>query len=251
MKKSVSNASVILLAVFILSGFVRGETGRFTFDFESGIVFSGSNDVRIPGDTGTLFSLTRDLKSESGVYYRLRLNWRLSRRSTLSALFAPLTIKAAGRADAPLIFFDRTFPAGSPLEGTYTFNSYRLTYRYEFIRNGRWTVGAGFTAKIRDAVILLTSGDLRSEKANVGFVPLLNFRAEYRGTGRWGLLLEADALAAPQGRAEDVLAAVLFRLSPALTLKAGYRIVEGGADNKEVYNFALIHYAAIGLLVDF
>ena len=58
-------------------------------------------------------------------------------------------------------------------------------------------------------------------------------------------------MAAPQGRAEDVLAAVLFRLSPALTIKAGYRLVEGGADNKEVYTFALIHYAAIGLLVDF
>jgi hypothetical protein len=251
MKKFMPNACLILVAVFLLSGFVRGENGQFTFDFESGIAFSGSNSVRIPGDTGTLFSLTRDLKAESGVYYRLRLNWRLSRRSTLSALFAPLTLKAAGTADAPLVFFDRTFPAGSPLEGTYTFNSYRLTYRYEFIRNECWTVGAGFTAKIRDAGIRLTSGDLRSEKTNVGFVPLLNFRAEYRGPGRWGFLLEADALAAPQGRAEDVLAAVLFRLSPALTLKAGYRIVEGGADNKEVYNFALIHYAAIGFLVDF
>jgi hypothetical protein len=36
-----------------------------------------------------------------------------------------------------------------------------------------------------------------------------------------------------------------------LTLKAGYRIVEGGADNIEVYSFALIHYASIGALIRF
>jgi hypothetical protein len=29
----------------------------------------------------------------------------------------------------------------------------------------------------------------------------------------------------------------------------GYRILEGGADNDEVYNFALFHYAAVGVTV--
>jgi hypothetical protein len=33
-------------------------------------------------------------------------------------------------------------------------------------------------------------------------------------------------------------------------LKAGYRLLEGGADNDEVYNFALINYAAFGFLID-
>jgi len=241
---------VIVLTLWGAGSALAGED-RFKFDLESGLAFNGANNVRVPGDTGTLFSLTRDLTSKPGIFLRLRLNWRLSRRSTLSALFAPLTLKANGTPAGPLFFLDRTFPAGAPLEGSYTFNSYRLTYRYEFIRNERWTVGAGFTAKIRDAAIRLVSGDLHSEKTNVGFVPLLNFRAEYRGPGLWGFLFEADALAAPQGRAEDVLAAVLVRLGPRIILKAGYRLVEGGANNDVVYNFALIHYAVVGLLVDF
>lgn len=250
--KRLTIAISVCLALALLGARPAGaQEKRFTFDLEGGPAFNGYNDVRVPGDTGTFFSLTKDLDSKPGLYLRLRLNWRLGPKSTLSLLVAPLTLKADGTAAAPLFFQDRTFAAGSPLNGSYTFNSYRLTYRFEFIRGERWTVGAGVTAKIRDAAIRVSSGNQSAEKTNVGFVPLLNFRAVYRGPGIWGFLFEADALAAPQGRAEDVLAAVLIRLSPAITLKAGYRIVEGGADNAVVYNFALIHYAAVGLLIDF
>jgi hypothetical protein len=62
-------------------------------------------------------------------------------------------------------------------------------------------------------------------------------------------LLEGDALAAPQGRAEDVLVAAGYRLSDKISLKAGYRILEGGADNDEVYNFTLLSYAAVGIVI--
>ena len=31
-------------------------------------------------------------------------------------------------------------------------------------------------------------------------------------------------------------------------VRLGYRILEGGADNNEVYNFALFHYASVGIL---
>jgi hypothetical protein len=54
-------------------------------------------------------------------------------------------------------------------------------------------------------------------------------------------------LAAPQGRAEDVLAAVVLRLSDSYAMRAGYRILEGGADNDEVYNFSLFNYAVLGV----
>jgi len=66
---------------------------------------------------------------------------------------------------------------------------------------------------------------------------------------KFGILLEGDALAAPQGRAEDVLIAATYRLSDRMGLKAGYRILEGGADNDEVYNFALFNYASVGLSI--
>jgi hypothetical protein len=63
--------------------------------------------------------------------------------------------------------------------------------------------------------------------------------------------LDGDGLAAPQGRAEDVLAVLTMQASDRIGFKLGYRILEGGADNDEVYSFALIHYASFGALIYF
>jgi hypothetical protein len=68
---------------------------------------------------------------------------------------------------------------------------------------------------------------------------------------KFGLLLEGDALAAPQGRAEDVRLAGTFKLSDHFGIRAGYRILEGGADNDEVYNFSLFNYASVGITYTF
>jgi len=104
---------------------------------------------------------------------------------------------------------------------------------------------------VRDAVTSLSAGDLFAEKTNVGLVPLINFKLERRLGDRASFLLEGDALAAPQGRAEDIFAGVLVHANDNWSVKAGYRILEGGADNDEVYTFALIHYAAVGVVVRF
>jgi hypothetical protein len=111
--------------------------------------------------------------------------------------------------------------------------------------------GLGFTAKIRDAKIAISSPGSDSEKTNVGFVPIINFRLLWNIDNTFGVLLYGDALAAPQGRAEDVLLAAMFRLSDRLGARAGYRILEGGADNDEVYNFSLFNYASIGITYTF
>jgi hypothetical protein len=242
-------ASAALILAFAAPA--SGAESGWRLDFENGAVFSGYNNIAIPGDTGTRFSLSRDFKTEAAYFYRLRLTWRISARHSLSALYAPLKLAASGVSPFAIRFFGADFPAGAPVSGSFMFNSYRLTYRYELVTGPAWKVGIGFTAKIRDAAIGLESGALSAKKTNVGFVPLLNLRVERRLSAKLGLLLEADALAAPQGRAEDVLLAVLYRISPAMTLKAGYRFVEGGADNAEVYNFTFIHYASIGLQIDF
>jgi hypothetical protein len=117
------------------------------------------------------------------------------------------------------------------------------------VLNPKFEFGLGFTAKIRDAKIALASATLESEKTNVGFVPIINFRMLWKPYEKLGILLEGDALAAPQGRAEDILIAVTYRVSDWLGLKAGYRLLEGGADNDEVYNFSMFNYAAAGIYI--
>jgi hypothetical protein len=225
--------------------------GQWFFDFENGLALSGYNDVQIPREEGTRFSLSEDLKTDPSYYFRVRLGYQWKSRHTISLFASPFRLRAAGSVDEEILFFEETFPADVPLTGVYKFNSFRLTYRYDFVRRGKWRVGVGLTAKIRDAFIKIEGDGLVSNKTNVGFVPLVNFRVLWQFHEDWGLLLEGDAAAASQGRAEDVLLALQYRLNDRLTLRAGYRILEGGADVEEVYNFALIHFFGAGLTYTF
>lgn len=246
--KNKSNLISVFFVVAIL--FMQPSAkAQLSLDIESGAIIVGYNDVRIPGDAGTLLSLTDDLSSKPTAFVRLRAGYTIKSRHTISVLYAPLTVKSDGSTAFPIYFEGVTFPANTPLDASYTFNSYRITYRYDFVKKPKFEFGLGFTAKIRDAEIALNSDGLASSKTNVGFVPIINFRLNWIMNEKFGLLLEGDALAAPQGRAEDVLLAATYKISPKITLKAGYRILEGGADNDEVYNFSLFNYLSVGAII--
>jgi hypothetical protein len=216
-------------------------------DLEFAVANSSSNDVAIPAETGTRFSLTDDLDADPARCFRLRLGWRLSGRQQVMLLAAPLRLVSSGRAPWPIDFAGTTFPEGSRLEARYHFDSYRMTYRYALHRDDRWAIDVGLTLKVRVAEISLRAQELRTDYDNVGFVPLLYARLERTFHHRWRALLEIDALAAPQGRAEDLFCGVGYTATERLQLRAGYRLLEGGADVEEVYTFALIHYAAFGV----
>lgn len=145
----------------------------------------------------------------------------------------------------PLSFAGASYAAGQATRATYTFNSYRLSYRYRFDAAERTTAWVGFTAKARDAVIALEQGATTSRKENLGFVPLLHLSGEWRCVPGWRLSLDADVLAGGPGRAEDVALKLGYDLGDRRTIQAGYRTVEGGADVAEVYNFASLHHAVV------
>ncbi len=219
----------------------------FEVDFEAGVAIASRNDVRIPGAGGTDLSLVDDLSAPPAPVFRVRVGYRLADRHLVTALFAPLRFNATGVLDREATFAGQTYPAGSSLLAVYRFDSYRLTYRYSFVRNDTLELAAGLTGKIRDAEISMYGAET-ARKTNTGFVPLVNFHLEWRPRGgSFGIVLDADALAAPQGRAEDILLAATWAVSDAIVLRIGYRTVEGGADNDEVYNFTWLHYAVAGV----
>lgn len=248
MKKTAFGLAAITLFTLLAAA---PSFGQWFADFENGAALPGYNDVQVPRDAGTLFSLSEDLSAKAAYFFRVRIGIQWKDRHTISVFAAPFRIRAAGSVDRELVFFEETFDANTPLAGVYKFNSYRLTYRYDLVRKGKWRVGVGFTAKIRDAGIKIGGDGRNSDKTNVGFVPLINFRVLWQFDGKWGLLLEGDAAAAKQGRAEDVLLALQCRLNDRLALRAGYRILEGGADVEEVYNFALVHFLSAGITYTF
>ncbi len=241
--------SLLLAGLLILIG--SKALAQWSVDFETGAVFSGYNDVQIPKETGTKFSLSEDLEIDPVFFFRARLTYSFRERHHLSALAAPLRFDASGQIDRPVRFNEADFAANVPLTAGYRFDSYRLTYRYDVYQGEKLTAGLGFTAKIRDASIRLADEEKETEKKNTGFVPLLNFKLDWTLWDRFGLLLEGDALAAPQGRAEDVLLASQYKLSQDVKLKLGYRLLEGGADADEVYTFALVNYLVCGVIMAF
>jgi hypothetical protein len=243
-------ATFVLLVLSAITSPVKSEA-LLQLDMETGLVISGYNDVRIPGDTGTEISLSKELPIDPTSFFRISLFYRLGDRNSLGLLLAPLRLEARGSVDRPVQFHTAQFPANTVLRARYRFDSYRLTYRYDFYHGDHLQAGAGLTAKVRDASISLEGDGRKAEKKNTGFVPLVNFRLHWMMATEFSLLLEGDALAAPQGRAEDILLALCYWPDEHLGLKLGYRVLEGGADNDEVYNFTLVHYLVAGAIVSF
>lgn len=217
-------------------------------ELEGGPVWQSYNDVEIPNDgSAARFSLKDLAGAGPWASGRLYVTWNPAERHGVRFMAAPLSLRATGVPTEPLSFAGADYLAGEPTEATYTFDSYRLSYRYRFHAGERTTAWVGFTGKIRDAVTALEQGETASRKTNVGFVPLLHLAGEWRMAPRWTGSLDIDALAGGPGRAEDAALELGYDVSDRWTVQAGYRMVEGGADVDEVYTFAWLHYAVVSL----
>jgi hypothetical protein len=214
---------------------------RVTIEVEGGALWQNRNDVRIPADGGTRFSLA-DVAGE-GPYPigRVTVDWDIDDRHALRHVVAPLEFAGEGTLAQPVDFAGASFAAGAPVEAKYRFSNYRIGYRYTFHQDDRWRLRAGATLFLRDAEVQLTQGAVSASDSNVGLVPLANLAAEYRANQRFSLLAEFDGLAAPQGRALDFTLKGIYDLNEQCSLAFGYRTIEGGADNDEVYSFAWLN----------
>ncbi len=224
---------------------------QFSIDAETGFAFQDYNHVRIPNETGTFFNFNGDFDiSTPLVPFRVRLGYTFGERNHFFGLFAPLFVNYEGAAPRDIQFQQANFEAGDMMDGFYQFNSYRLTYRRDVVRDDHWTVGIGFTAKIRDASVQLENEEgLKDRKDDVGFVPLLHLFTSYTLENRIQLYLEGDGLAGGPGRAFDFFLGTRIPLTDRTDLKAGYRILEGGANIDEVYNFTLVNFAVFGVFI--
>jgi len=239
-----------IIVSLLLCCFFSSVKAQFKLDLEGGVIPGTSyNKVRIPNTGGTLVNLSDDLNEKAKAFYRIRLGYTINEKHTLLLLYAPLTLNYHGNFNQSIQFNDRNFSANVPVNVYYKFNSYRFTYRYNFIRQGRWQVGAGLTAKIRDADIRFKNELYDTHYDNVGFVPIINFYACYKPNYHWSFIVEGDALAAKVGRAEDIFAGAAYQLNTRLGIKLGYRVLEGGADNDKIYTFNWVNYASAGILL--
>jgi hypothetical protein len=239
--------TILVLFIGIMStSVIAQDMSAFELELEAGPVWQTRNDVQIPNtDAGTRFSLVDLAGKGPWPAARLYIIWNINDRHSLRGLLAPLAYTETGSFTAAVEFAGESYPPGTPVDGTYKFNSWRLGYRYRFLNREHLKLSVGFTAKIRDAKIELAQGGTTSKDTDLGFVPLLYLGADWGFTENWHLIFDFEGLAGGPGRAFDVALKFQYDFNDQWGISAGYRTVEGGADVEAVYNFAWLHYAVV------
>ncbi|MGD2160998.1 MAG: hypothetical protein PVG94_07455, partial [Gammaproteobacteria bacterium] len=143
------------MLLFPVSSIAGSEQLIWDIGIEAGPVWQSRNEVQIPGDSGTRFSLDDLAGTGPFPFYRLQLTYEIKPRHSLRFLLAPFEYHESGVFGDDVFFVDQTFAAGLQTEAGYRFNSYRATYRYLFYQGEAWRWHVGVTAKIRDAEITL------------------------------------------------------------------------------------------------
>ena len=250
--KRLTTIVLVLASIAVAVPPATAETPRFSLELEAGPTWQSKNDVQIPNDElGTRFSLKDLVGAGPWPAARVYFTWNINQKNGLRLLLAPLSYAETGIFDDPVDFAGAAYAPDVPTKATYQFNSWRLTYRYQFKESDRWQLWIGATAKIRDAEIKLQQGDTTSRDTDVGFVPLLYFGADWRFAEKWHLIADFDGLAGGPGRAIDLALKIGYDINDRWSVTAGYRTVEGGVDIDEVYNFAWFNYAVVSGVVRF
>ncbi len=218
-------------------------------DLDAGAGWIPRNEAAFPGDSGSRFDLARASTSGPVPVFRGEAVWPASPQTEWRLLAAPFRAAEGGRLDEPVSFGGAQFQAGA-VRGRYRFDSYRLTFRSLWKEGPRSRWMAGGTLKVRDAEIGLDQNGLSRRTRNTGFVPLLNVWGREELGGHWSLELQFDGLGAPQGYAVEGEAKAVYR-SGAGEWYAAVRLLDGGADNDEVYAFATLFSVAFGMRLQF
>jgi hypothetical protein len=249
MIKKSEQLKAMFAALFLVPFAVNAQSPRVLLELEGGAAWQSYNDVQIPNNaSSTRFSLRDVAGGGPWPAGRAYLTWNVNDRHGLRLLAAPFSITEDGTSAEPISFAGANYSALQPLRATYTFNSYRVSYRYRFRATEQTKAWVGFTAKLRDAQVKLVQGSVTSQKDDLGFVPLLHFAVERKVADKWQVDFDADALAGGPGRAVDASLKLGYDPGGAWMVRAGYRTVEGGADVDEVYSFAWLHYGVASLV---
>jgi hypothetical protein len=219
-------------------------------NLESGAIFTEINDIR-NGNNGTIFSLKNDFQTPVIPFLRFRIGYLVNGKNHFSILYAPLKIVETGTIEKDIVFDGKNFKANVPIEVVYKFNSYRFTYNRRIISKDNFNLGLGLSAKIRDAGVSLNNREFLSQNFSIGFVPLINLIASWDISQKMGVDFFGEGIAASKGRAIDLSLSGRYNFSNYLQGNIGYRLLEGGANGTNRYNFIQLHFVFVSLNYSF
>ncbi len=230
---------LLLLLSFYLAVPVSAQTLQHRLEVEFASAWQNKNTIQIPSDQrGTRFSAKKIIGDGPWGQVRVNGEYHFNNKHALRFVLSPFSYTEEGRAAAQINYNGQTFSNTENLSIKYRFNSWRVGYQYHYFESEKADIWFGFTGKIRDAEVTLRQGNISTTDDNVGFVPLLYLAGRYRFNDRWSVFADADGLAGGPGRAFDISAKLNYAVNKDWGMNLGYRMLEGGVDGDEVYNFA-------------
>jgi hypothetical protein len=191
-------------------------------------------------------------------YQRYSVDVVLGGRNRVTLLYQPLTLNTrtvVGRngTTAPVVIDDESFADGTPLDITYGFDFWRVSWLYDFARSPNTILGAGISLQLRNASIVFTSVDAttaqRTVNQNIGPVPILKARAAHWFSPQFGLDFEADGFYASsaifngsgnpfEGWIWDASLSAKTRFAPNASAFLTVRSIGGGANGSNAYSYS-------------
>jgi hypothetical protein len=240
-------------AVQIIPHFEQGFVGVLYHHYQSGVGGTDFNFIT-QGGQDILFP-----------YQRYSVELVLGGHSRFTFLYQPLTINTRtvvdrnGSGTGDIVIDGTAFPSGTPLDITYGFDFWRLSYLYDVSNDPRTILGLGASLQVRNASIVFTSSGLpapgsgptevRAVSQNIGPVPILKMRAAHWFSPLFGLDFEADGFyassaffnGATQAFTGWIWDAALSARSQIMANAAAYltvRSIGGGASGNNAYSYS-------------
>ena len=205
------------------------------------------------GDQGTAFDYVNQGGQEILFFYqRLSIDLIMAKRHTFTLLYQPLTFETKTRIPADftsgVTVDNTTFAPGTGLNLKYGFDFYRFSYLFSIIQSDRFMLGAGISLQLRNASIVFesTDGSSITVNQNLGLVPIIKLKMEYRFLSGAFLGLEADGFYASssifngatfpfQGWIYDAALRAGLEVNPATDMFLSVRLLGGGATGTSEY----------------
>jgi hypothetical protein len=210
------------------------------------------------GSSGTLFNMvTQGGEDTLFPYQRYSVDVVLGSRHRVTLLYQPLTLNTRTVADrngtnggAAVVIDDAVFPSGTPIDISYGFDFWRVSYLYDFIGDPATILAVGASLQVRNASLVFTSGSgaLRSVQQNIGPVPILKLRAAHWFGPLFGMDFEADGFYASsaffngstrafEGWIWDASLTAKTRFAPRVAAFLTVRSIGGGARGTNAYSY--------------
>ena len=168
----------------------------------------------------------------------------------MKVLYAPLEINQSGKFSKDITYEGEVFSKSNTTNVLYKFNSYRLTYRYQWMDGSILKTYIGFTGKLGTQKLEVESNRSFEILFKCRLCSPHLFKSRLESFKLADFILEMDALGASQAAIEGAFKTRLT-MSNSLGASLGHRVLEGGADNDKLYTWSLISFTFCILGLDF